>query len=375
MYYENKREKQRKNIMAIFFMVIIIALLTSLNLRLQLINEKEMQENYSMQKLENVDDSLGFPKDVENEYSFIEESCQAIVGISKLKSQEKSLFGPTNQIVGQGSGVLITDNGYILTNQHLVGNKYGSCYVTLANGKNFDGSVVWSDENIDLSIVKIPGAALNHLELVAEGQTSLGEDVYAIGNPIGFEFQRTVTKGIVSGLDRTIKIEENGRFSYMEDLIQTDCTINTGNSGGALINKKGELIGINTIKIPEADGIGFAVSIDIVKPIIDKLVNNGKFEEAYLGIYGFDKEVIPYLDESIDLESGIYVDSVSMDGPVFNSGIISGDIITKIDGNSLNKMSDLRRYIYSKNPGDKVKLTVHRKFKDFEVEVNLGVNI
>ena len=345
MYYENKKEKQRKNIMAIFFMVIIIALLASLNLRLQLINENNIQNDYSTQRLENVEKAN---QETKGEYDFIEEASQAIVGISKLKSIDKSLLGVKNEVIGQGSGVIITDNGYILTNQHLVGNKYSTCYVTLANGKNFDGSVIWSDENIDLSIVKVPGAALKHLELGDTENIKLGEDVYAIGNPIGFEFQRTVTKGIISGLNRTIKIEENGKFSYMEDLIQTDSTINTGNSGGALINKKGELLGINTIKISDAEGIGFAVPISIIKPIIDKLVNSGKFEEAYLGIYGYDKEVIPYLEGNIELDSGIYVDSVSMDGPVYNSGIISGDIITKIDGQELNKMSDLRKYIYSK---------------------------
>ena len=161
----------------------------------------------------------------------------------------------------------------------------------------------------------------------------------------------------------------------MEDLIQTDSTINTGNSGGALINAKGELLGINTIKIPDAEGIGFAVPIDIIKPIINKLINTGKFEEPYLGIYGYDKEVIPYLDESVELDNGIYIDSVSMDGPVYNTGIISGDILTKIDEEKLNKMSDLRKYIYSKNPGDRVKLTIHRKFKDFDVEVVLGTNL
>lgn len=372
MYYENKKEKQRKNIMAILFMVIVIALLASLNLRLQLINENNIQNDYSIQRLENIENQEQ-PK--EGEYDFIEEASHAIVGISKLKSVDKNLLGVKNEIIGQGSGVIITDNGYILTNQHLVGNKYSTCYVTLENGKNFDGSVIWSDDNIDLSIVKVPGAALKHLELGESDNIKLGEDVYAIGNPIGFEFQRTVTKGIVSGLNRTIKIQENENFSYMEDLIQTDSTINTGNSGGALINKKGELLGINTIKISDAEGIGFAVPIDIIKPIIDKLVNTGRFEEAYLGIYGYDKEVIPYLEGNMQLDSGIYVDSVSMDGPVYNSGIISGDIITKIDGQELNKMSDLRKYIYSKNPGDKVKLTVHRKFKDYDVEVKLGTGI
>lgn len=371
MYYENKREKQRKNLMAIFFMVIVIALLTSLNLRLQLMNENNIN-NYNTQKVENLKQIDNIENNKPNdEYAFIEESSKAIVGISKLKTTDINLLKSSTNIVGQGSGVTITDNGYILTNQHLVGNRYSTCYVTLEDGKNFDGLVIWSDENIDLSIVKIPGAALKHLEL-AQDDLRLGEDVYAIGNPIGFEFQRTVTKGIISGLNRTIKLEENGRFSYMEDLIQTDSTINTGNSGGALINKKGELIGINTIKIPEAEGMGFAVSIDIIKPIIDKLVNTGKFEEAYLGIFGFDKEVIPYLDDSLKLDNGIYVDSVSIDGPVYNTGIISGDIITKIDDQTINKMSELRKYIYSKKPGDVVKLGIHRKFKDYDINIKLG---
>ena len=371
MYYENKKEKKRKNIIAIFFMVIIIALLASLNLRLQFMSENNITNEYSTEKLELKKEQI----EEEKNYNFIEEASEAIVGISKLKSVDKNLFETKNQILGQGSGVIITDTGYILTNQHLVGNKYSTCYVTLENGKTYDASVVWSDENIDLSIVKIPGVNLKHLELGESEYAHLGEDVYAIGNPIGFEFQRTVTKGIISGLNRTIKIEENGQLSYMEDLIQTDSTINTGNSGGALINTKGELLGINTIKISDAEGIGFAVPIDIVKPIIDKLVNTGKFEEAYLGIYGYDKEVIPYLEGNIELESGIYVDSVSMDGPVYDSGIISGDIITKIDNIELNKMSDLRKYIYSKRPGDSVKLTVNRLYKNFEVEIILGTNI
>lgn len=191
------------------------------------------------------------------------------------------------------------------------------------------------------------------------------------GNPIGFEFQRTVTKGIISGLNRTIKIEENKDFVYMEDLIQTDSTINEGNSGGALMNTKGELLGINTIKITDANGIGFAVPINIVKPIIQSLSETGKFDEAYLGIYGYDKEVIPYLDSGVKLESGIYIDSIALDGPVYNSGVMEGDIITKIDGIEVNKMSELKKYIYTKKPGDTVKLSVHRTFKDFEVKVKL----
>lgn len=370
MYYENKREKQRKNLFVFISMVIIIGLLIALNLKLEFLGN--VQGEYSVEKLSvqnKVDEEI---VEREKNYDFIEKSSKAIVGISKLKQIGTSIFLDSTQSVGMGSGVLITDTGYILTNQHVAGNKYSSCYVTLENGDVYSGDVVWSDENIDLAIVKINVAKMNYLELGDSDSIKLGEDVYAIGNPIGFEFQRTVTKGIISGLNRTIKIQDREELSYMEDLIQTDCTINEGNSGGALISTTGKLLGINTIKITDVEGMGFAVPINIVKPIIEKLITNNKFEEAYIGIYGYDKEVIPYLSSSKDLESGIYVAQIQLDGPIYNSGILVGDVITKIDDIEINKMSELRKYIYSKNPGDTVKLTVHRNYKAFEVDIKLN---
>ena len=351
MYYENKREKQRRNLFVFISMVIIIGLLVALNLRIGLLGNGKIQGEYTAEKL-NLENAIekSAVKEKENDYEFIEKSSKAIVGISKLKQSGASIFSNNSDKFGVGSGVLITENGYILTNHHVSGNKYSNCYVTLENGDVFNGEVVWADENIDLAIVKINVAKMEYLELGDSDTVKLGEDVYAIGNPIGFEFQRTVTKGIISGINRTIKIENEEELSYMEDLLQTDCTINEGNSGGALISTSGKLIGINTIKITDVEGMGFAVPVNIVKPIIEKLITNGKFEEAYLGIYGYDKEVIPYLNSSVELESGIYVDQIQLDGPIYNSGILVGDIITKIDGIKINKMSELRKYIYSKNP-------------------------
>lgn len=376
MYYENKREKQRKNFFVFLSMIIIIGLLFALNIRIDILKESNIQGEYIAEKL-SIDNETLQNNQIEkvSKYEFIEKSSKAIVGISKLKQQGASIFSSNVQNVGIGSGVLITENGYILTNHHVAGNKYSNCYVTLENGESYDGNVVWADENIDLAIVKINVAKMDYLELGDSDTIKLGEDVYAIGNPIGFEFQRTVTKGIISGLNRTLRIEEDDKQSYLEDLIQTDCTINYGNSGGALISEKGELLGINTIKITDVEGMGFAVPINIVKPIIEKLVANGKFEEAYLGIYGYDKEVIPYLSSSENLESGIYVAQIQLDGPIYKSGILVGDIITKLDNIEINKMSELRKYIYSKKPGDKVKLIINRKNKNFEVEVELSYKL
>jgi S1-C subfamily serine protease len=274
--------------------------------------------------------------------------------------------------LGLGTGIIVTEDGYILTNEHVSGAKYSSCYVTLENGKHYSATVVWSDSDLDLSIIKINVKGLSYASLGDSDKIKAGEVVYAIGNPIGFEFRRTVTSGIISAVDRTIKIEEDEKVSYMEDLIQTDATINPGNSGGPLINVDGEVIGINSIKITSAEGIGFASPINIVKPIIESYKQTGSFEEASLGIYAYDKEVIPYLDSSIIIENGIYVVDLVSGGVASSAGIKVSDIILEIDGNTVNKMTELRSYIYTKNVGDEVTLKVLRKGVTIPITITLG---
>lgn len=192
------------------------------------------------------------------------------------------------------------------------------------------------------------------------------------GNPIGFEFRRTVTSGIISAKNRTIKIEETDKSSYMTDLIQTDATINPGNSGGPLIYPNGEVLGINTVKISSAEGIGFAVPINIIKPIIENLKTVGDFEEATIGIYAYDKEVIPYLSSNINFEKGIYVAQITKNGPADSTELKEGDIITSIDHTVLNTMNDLRQYIYTKKPNDEVTLSITRGKINKEIKIILG---
>ena len=242
----------------------------------------------------------------------------------------------------------------------------------MENGKVYSGNVVWNDEDLDLAIVKISASNLDYISLGDSDNIKIGEKTYAIGNPIGLEFQRTVTSGIISGINRTVKIEEDGKTSYMEDLIQTDATINPGNSGGPLINSNGEVIGINSIKIQEAEGIGFAVPINIIKPIITGFANTGNFEEAYLGIFAYDKGIASYIESGKDFDTGIYVAQISADGPSSLSAIKVGDIITKIDEISINKMSELRNYIYTKKPGEEVTLSFLRNKREYNVKIKLG---
>lgn len=300
----------------------------------------------------------------------LENSFNSVVGISKLKNNGTSIFlMNASKDLGLGTGIIVSKNGYILTNEHVSGNDY--CYVTLPNGNVSKAQTVWSDKELDLSMIKVNEKFKTCADLGNSENIKIGEDVYAIGNPIGYEFQKTVTAGIISALNRTIKLEENNEYIYMANLIQTDATINPGNSGGPLINKEGKIIGINCIKITSAEGIGFAIPINIIKPIVQKLDTTNKFSEAYLGIFAYDSTIIPYMDNSINLKNGIYIENINENGPAYGTELKVGDIITKIDNKQINKMSDLQEYVYSKNPNDIVNITINRKGKEKLINIEL----
>lgn len=302
----------------------------------------------------------------------LEDVMPTIVGISKIRNNGTSVFdvNSTSEL-GLGSGVIISKQGYILTNEHVSGGKYSTCYVTLENGEILNANVAWSDENLDLSIIKVNKQFTYCAELGDSNNIKVGETVYAIGNPIGVEFQRTVTSGIISALDRTITFKENQKEIYMDNLIQTDATINPGNSGGPLLNIYGQILGINTVKITSAEGIGFAVPTNIIRPILESFENDGNFEEASIGILAYDKNVIPYLNSNIKFEQGIYVENVINNSSAYEGGLRPGDIIIQIDDRKLNKMSELKEYIYSKKPGDEVSLKIIRNNKNVEISIRL----
>ena len=332
--------------------------------------------NYETTKIQSTIEEQTVESEEENSQTIadmLEETTRKVVGISKLKDTGSSIFSSsTENDLGLGTGIIVSSDGYILSNEHVTGSKYSKCYVTLENGNTYDGTVMWSDSNIDLSITKINAKNLEEVTLGNSQNTRIGETVYAIGNPIGYEFRRTVTSGIISAKNRTIKIEENDEASYMTDLIQTDATINPGNSGGPLITPNGEVIGINTVKISSAEGIGFAIPIDIVKPIIESFKTTGNFQEAQIGIYAYDKEVIPYLNKSLSFEKGIYIAQITKNGPADNTELKEGDIITKIDDIELSTMNDLRKYIYTKKPKDEVILSITRGKTQKEIKITLG---
>lgn len=378
MYEYRKRPSKFKKFFMLFILIIAVSAISIFIYDMYVdidiysyeqSNEKAQADrvSYNEKQEENINDDIT---------ETLENTIQCVVGISKIKNTGNSIFlNNSTADLGLGTGMIVSDNGYILTNWHVAGEKYSNCYVTLENGKTVNGNVVWSDKDLDLAIIKITASNLKYITLGDSDNIKIGQKVYAIGNPIGVEFQRTVTSGIISGINRTIKINDENEDSYMEDLIQTDATINPGNSGGPLINSKGEVIGINSVKITNAEGIGFALPINIIKPIIRSFLENGEFNEAYLGVFAYDKNVIPYLNSGIELNSGIYIAQISSDGPSYSSGLKTGDIITKIDEVTVNKMSELRSYIYTKKVGDEVKLNILRNGRERIVTVRLGKKV
>lgn len=300
-------------------------------------------------------------------------STQSVVGIAVLKPDGNSIFkNPADEKWGLGSGILVSPNGYILTNNHVAGGKNKRIIVTLAGGDNLDGTTLWSDPVIDLAIVKINVTGLPAAKLGDSNNIKVGEPAIAIGNPLGLQFQRTVTSGIISALNRTIQIDTDNGTNFMEDLIQTDASINPGNSGGPLMNANGEVVGINTVKVTTAEGIGFAIPINIAKPVINSFINKGKFDEPYLGLFAYDKEVMPYVDPTINVDGGVYAAKIDTAGPAAAAGIKVGDIIKRVDGTNVRTMADLRTLVHGKAPYSAIAMTVYSNGYEKVVNVVLG---
>lgn len=372
-YIKQDRRKRLKGYLqtSVFILLVFIICILSYYIYMKIDISEQDNDNKNPVTIEKMSQTVEDVKEKDKQIiEVIHDVNECVVGISKMKEAGESIFleNGVSQL-GLGTGVIVSENGYILTNEHVSGKKNSTCYITASTGKTYTGTVVWSNSDIDMAMIKINEKKLNYATLGDSDQVNVGQTVYAIGNPIGYEFQRTVTSGIISAQNRTIRLEENGEEIYMEDLIQTDATINPGNSGGPLINSDGEVIGINSIKITSAEGIGFAVPINTVKSVVDSFTKIGKFEEARLGVYAYDSNVIPYMRLSSD--TGIYITKVTNNAAAQKAGIKKGDIILSIDGQPLERMCELRQYIYTKKPKDEVTLKILRDNREIELRVKL----
>lgn len=296
-----------------------------------------------------------------------------VVRISTV-TVERDIFFGKRSYEGVGSGVIIDTNGYILTNAHVVGEHPDELTVFFKDGRELQGKVLWKDSLLDLAVVKVEAVGLPAAELGDSDSLVVGETSIAIGNPLGTRFERTVTQGIVSGLNRSIMVDQG---SVMEDLIQTDAAINPGNSGGPLINDRGQVIGINTVKAASgnsgsAEGLGFAIPINITKPITQKLIATGEFIPTYMGITPLDSEMLGYYATDIEIQKGIYVYNVKNGAPAASAGLKAGDVITHINDIEVNTLVKFKGLLYSFNPGDTITVRYIKNKTEYSVDIKLA---
>lgn len=295
----------------------------------------------------------------------------SVVGITTSGQVINPFFG-TIETEGTGSGIIIDKSGYILTNAHVVtmnGQIVKKPQVLLNDGNSVEGETIWSDSTIDIAIVKVKtDSAIQPATLGDSDKLQIGEPAIAIGNPIDMTYQRSVTQGIISGLNRYVGQVEGG--GYMTGLIQTDASINGGNSGGPLLNQEGEVVGINTVKLSKAEGLGFSIPINSVKQIIKQVIETGDYKVVSIGIQPVDAtEIQRYFKQDFGVDSGVFAFKVIEDSPAQAAGIEAGDIITKIDDSEIKTVDSLRAALYNYKVDDTAKVTVIRNGKEKEFNV------
>ncbi len=278
-------------------------------------------------------------------------------------------FGQPREQRGSGSGVIIRPDGYIVTNNHVVAGAT-SIQVTLNNNQQYEATVVGTDPATDVAIIKVDATNLPAIALGNSDALRLGEWVLAIGSPLGAQLRSTITAGIVSAKGRSMP-DNSGEFK-IESFIQTDAAVNPGNSGGALVNKKGELVGINTAIVSQTGsytGYSFAVPVNIVKRVADDLMDFGSVKRALLGITmgTVDKK---FADEmKLSSVSGVYINEVLKGSAAEKAGLKKNDVIVAIDGQKVTDASSVQAKVNNYHPGDKATITYIRDGKQQEAQV------
>lgn len=312
----------------------------------------------------------------------VEQANPAIVGIKNyVESVGSSGFGKTPKskevVQGSGSGVIISEDGLIVTNHHVI-DSASRVTVTLNNGEEYNAKIMGSDKYVDLAVLKIEETGLTYMNFGNSESARQGELAIAIGYPLSDDFSSTtVTSGILSAVGRDVEVQ-----GIHYEMIQTDAPINPGNSGGALLDGNGELIGINTLKTLyagstsygttiTAEGIGYAIPSHVAQPIINDLINEGKVVRPYLGVSG---RIVTKADsEYYKLPKGLYVDEITENGPAAKAGIEVGDIVTHVKGEEIQAFQDIFTAITTSKVGDNLELTIYRQDTDksFDVIVTL----
>ena len=297
------------------------------------------------------------------------QNVNSTVGITT--SITTNYFGYQTTAAASGSGFILTADGYIVTNYHVVESS-NAITVTTYDGTKYDAALVGYDESNDIAVLKIDASGLTPVVLGDSNSLAVGDDVVAIGNPLG-ELTFSLTAGAVSALNREITLSSGTTMN----LIQTDCAINSGNSGGALFNMYGEVVGITNAKYSGSgssseasiDNIGFAIPISSVRSIIQSIIENGYIVKPYIGVSVSD---VSTETQSYGLPEGAAVRAVTENGPAAQAGLQTNDIITTVNGQSISGSADLVRIVKAANPGDTLELSVYRQGQTLSVTLTVG---
>jgi serine protease Do len=297
--------------------------------------------------------------------SIVEEVGMSVVGVGSVKLIYDMLLHPY-PVKGFGSGMVVSRDGYIVTNNHVVAGS-DRIEVVMSSGDILEAKVVGSDPLFDVAVLKVEADELNPVKWGDPGKLKVGYIVLAIGRSLGLPGEPTVTLGIISALHRNVSSE----YISLQDLIQTDAAINPGNSGGPLVNLDGEVIGMNTAIIPFAQGIGFAIPSDRVRKAAEEIIAYGRVRRGWLGIAGMtlDRRIAKYYGVSV--ERGVLVVRVDRGSPAYRSGIREGDVIVGIGGYRVENLEEFLAQLYRYKVGDRVEVDVVRGVDKFRFEVTL----
>lgn len=291
----------------------------------------------------------------------------AVVGIVNTKAVY-DLFGRQYVRDTSGSGVIITSDGYIVTNNHVIAGDSRQLTVFLSDGRTMEARIIGTDPATDLAVIKIDGSGLPTAVFGDSDSLKPGQLAIAIGNPLGMEFNRSVTVGVISGLDRVLRIGDG----YMR-LIQTDAVINPGNSGGPLINGDAQVIGLNSAKlnVEAVEGMGFAIPSNQVKRIVREIMETGKVRRAFAGLSLMDRTEVRIYKPTVKIDRGIYVYDVVSGGPAAKAGVRQGDVVIEFAGHTVNDVGTFVALISELSPGKTVKIKVLRDGQELEFTITL----
>lgn len=289
----------------------------------------------------------------------------SVVQIKVQKKAQRQASRRGQQPYGTGSGFIISSDGYIVTNSHVV-SQSTQISVALQDGREFSAQLIGDDPATDIAVIQVNGDKLRAIRFGNSDQLQVGQLAVAIGNPYGFQY--SVTTGVVSALGRTLR-SESGRL--IDDVIQTDAALNPGNSGGPLVNSQGQVIGVNTAVILPAQGLCFAVSSNVAQYVVGHLIISGKVRRGYIGIAGQMVPLNPRLvnQHQLSIRSGVFVQGVEPDGPAYNSELQQGDVIIGLEEQTIHSIDDLHRLLNEDAIGKITTLMVLRNGQKKEIKV------